>query len=159
MPPAPDHNRPFHVWVIDDDPDCRMLLRDAIDLTGRGWTVSEIAGGLDAVAKFRMAADNPEMRPDVVLLDVNMPGQSGLEILRSVKSDAALADIPIVMLTATTDPGVEEEARRLGAHDYCPKPMWPETFQEKVVPTVQRCLPARRAQFDQSKWRTAKRDH
>lgn len=64
-----------------------------------------------------------KQRPDIVLLDVEMPEMNGRELLKLMKDDPALSDIPVIFLTANMDEKSEEEAFLLGAVDYIRKPM------------------------------------
>ena len=80
------------VLVCDDEPVLRLLVRATLD---RGdYTVLEAGDGDEALARARSD------RPDLILLDMMMPGRSGSEVLRAVRSDPASAATPVIMLTA-----------------------------------------------------------
>ncbi len=81
-----------HVLLVDDEADIRELCR--INLELRGWTVSDV----DAASGVRDAID--QQRPDVVVLDLRMPGGDGWSVLATLKSDEATADLPVVLLSA-----------------------------------------------------------
>jgi adenylate cyclase len=108
------HDRPIHVLVVDDIA-ANLRLLDAV-LTPRGFVVDTVAGGqaaLDAIA---------ELDIDVVLLDVNMPGMSGYEVCRRIRSDERTRLLPVVMVTAAP----EEErvlALEAGADDFLRQPL------------------------------------
>jgi len=104
------------VLVVDDEPGLRMMARAV--LSNDGWTVIEAGSGEKALEV--VAGLEPEELPDVVLLDMRMPGMSGLETLGRVRQLAP--DVPVVMLTAygTVDSAVE--AMKQGAYDYLTKP-------------------------------------
>ncbi|MDQ2810010.1 MAG: GAF domain-containing protein, partial [Chloroflexota bacterium] len=116
-PPAPLP----HVLVVDDDPDTRRLL--GLQLAGHGFRVSEASGGREALALA--AAD----RPDLITLDVMMPGLDGFETLAALKEAAATAQIPVVMLSVLPE---EERGFALGATDYLPKPPDPEQLMDII---------------------------
>jgi class 3 adenylate cyclase len=103
------------VLVVDDQPDNVQLLADLLSL--HGYAVETALGGqaaLDAVARSV---------PDLVLLDVVMPGMSGLQVLRRLRADARLATLPIVLVTAL-DPDVERvNGLEAGADDFLSKPV------------------------------------
>jgi CheY-like chemotaxis protein len=99
------------VLVVDDEPELAAVvgeyLRDRYDV--------ELAGsGPEALTAFR------RQRPDVVFLDINMPGPSGVEVLRQMRQ--LDASVPVVMVTVAIDVGVVEECLRAGAFAYVPKP-------------------------------------
>jgi two-component system response regulator (stage 0 sporulation protein F) len=100
------------VLVVDDEPEVRHILRDF--LGGRGYEVVLARDGLKA-----LAAVGAE-KPDLVLLDVAMPGMDGVEVLKQM----ATADPPVnvIMVTANADISVTSKLRALGALDYIPKP-------------------------------------
>ena len=99
-----------NVLVVDDDePTCRTLMR-LVRMAGHAADcVLEALKALDVV---RTTA------PDLVILDVNMPGMSGIELLERIKSDPATAAIPVVMFSAANDATAEREARARGAIDF-----------------------------------------
>ena len=95
-----------HVVLVEDETNIAEAIRF---LLGReGWRVETLANGATAVEVIRNAS------PDLVMLDVMLPGKSGFEILKELRADAALADLPILMLTArgqTRDREIALEAR------------------------------------------------
>ena len=102
------------VAVVEDNPDNRLLLQ-AI-LRDR-FAVQEFENGIDALAGF--AADPP----DVVLLDISLPGMDGLEILARIRADAMLAELPVIALTAHAMAGDREKYLAAGFDDYLTKPI------------------------------------
>lgn len=103
-----------HVLIVDDDQKIRDLL--ARYLFGQGFRVTTAADAEAAEASLR------GLDFDIVLLDVMMPGMSGLEFARKVK---AVRDIPICMLTARAEPEQRIEGLEIGVDDYVPKPFEP----------------------------------
>ncbi|SEN01998.1 response regulator receiver protein [Pseudorhodobacter antarcticus] len=81
-----------HVLLIEDEPNIVEAIR--FILTRDGWRVSTHGDGADAVAVVQ------RLRPDVVILDVMLPGQLGLEVLRALRADPALAALRVMVLTA-----------------------------------------------------------
>lgn len=155
-----DGNQPTtHIWVIDDDPDCCMLIRDALVSVEREWDVNDINDSAAALAALHSAAEQASSRPDIILLDVNMPHGSGLDVLAGIREDPLLADIPVVMLTATTDPAIQARAMELGAQQFCSKPMSADAFRRVVVTAVKHSLRVvRKGQFNPGAWREGKVD-
>ena len=107
---APPGGRP-RVLIVDDERQVAELLQECV---GPDYAAEIALRGADALAAARRA------RPDVVLLDVNMPGMSGVEVLHELRT--LDATIPVIMVTATPDHSAVAEALRLGAFSYIPKP-------------------------------------
>jgi diguanylate cyclase (GGDEF)-like protein len=113
------------VLVADDSHVVRVMLRRQLE--SRGLRVEEAVDGHQAVRGCRM------LRPDVVLLGVEMPGIDGRTVLRIIRQDPELGDIPVVFLTAHTDTEDVVEGLRLGAHDYLRKPFEPSELIARVT--------------------------
>ncbi len=105
------------VLVVDDEPDVLLLCR--VNLEFEGYEVLEAADGEQAMTQVQAH------RPDVVLLDIMMPKMDGWQVLAAIKSDAALADIPVVMLTAKVQDQDQIRGWSEGAADYITKPFSP----------------------------------
>jgi DNA-binding NtrC family response regulator len=104
---------PSKILVVDDEPDFCEAVRDL--LKGNGFSVTEAYDGIQALAAYRRE------RPDVVLLDVRMPGQSGLEVLKEIGRQTH--DALVIMTTAVDEVATAVEAMKLGAYDYLVKPI------------------------------------
>jgi response regulator RpfG family c-di-GMP phosphodiesterase len=104
------------ILLVDDDPALRTLLRTTFEVAD--VDVTEADGAAAARRRIRAA------RPDVVVLDVNMPGTTGLELCVELKADPATRDIPVILLTGSTG-GTSAEAKRVGADAFVRKPFSP----------------------------------
>jgi DNA-binding response OmpR family regulator len=102
------------VLVVDDEPTIRQLLE--INLLAEGIHVAAVPDGFSA---RRAALDDP---PDLIILDVMMPGLDGLELLRELRADPRTADIPVVLLTARTSDAEVWAGWAAGADYYLTKP-------------------------------------
>ena len=102
------------VLVVEDDDGIRRLIREV--LGARGYEVHEVADGLSALGAALA------YRPDVVLLDIGLPGLDGFGVLEQLKDYAELARIPVLMVTAWAEPELVTKALDRGAHDYIRKP-------------------------------------
>lgn len=102
------------ILLIDDEPNIIEAIR--FILTRAGYTVTSHGNGLDAVAVIAAA------RPDLVILDLMLPGRSGFDILQDLRSNPAHAALPVLMLTAKGQPRDREMAERLGASRFLSKP-------------------------------------
>ena len=110
----------LRVYLIDDDPDHTQIVRRAIIEVNPQAEVHSQDDGEAALVALREAA----LLPDLILLDINMDGLSGFEVLEQVKGDARLKHIPIVMLTSSTSSSDIERAYELGASGYISKPSY-----------------------------------
>ena len=102
------------VVIIEDERDVARLLE--FNLRGAGYTVTCAGTGGEGLAAIRTSA------PDVVILDLMLPDQSGYDVCKAVRADAALADIGVLMLTAKGEPEDRILGLEVGADDYVVKP-------------------------------------
>ena len=114
--------QPLRVLVVDDEPPIRLLCR--VNLEAEGMTVIEAADGEEALA---VAAVEP---PEVVLLDVMLPGIDGWQVAERLREQATTREVPIVFVTAATR-GAAERARAYGGV-YVPKPFNPIELPQVV---------------------------
>jgi class 3 adenylate cyclase len=113
-----------YVLVVDDLTDSRRLLADVV--LALGAEPIEASNGADALA---LAVDS---QPDLIVLDVQMPGMSGFEVIERLKEDPATASIPILLLTALSDVEHRITGLRLGADDYLTKPYNPRELMARI---------------------------
>ncbi|MEI8197579.1 MAG: response regulator [Phycisphaerae bacterium] len=120
--------------LIDDDPDCRQMVRDALEIGQICNPVYEVDSGTAALEFLDRAQADPEMvRPGLIYLDLEMPGLDGLETLRLLRAQPGLADVSIVMLTGVTDDSAKRRALQLGANSFANKPIDAKQFAETVL--------------------------
>jgi DNA-binding response OmpR family regulator len=112
------------VLVVDDEPMARTLLR--LMLVRAGFEVVEAEDGFDALEKV---SQNP---PDLMILDIMMPGMDGFTVCESIRSDARTAALPIIMLSAKTDAESINRGLQVGASKYLTKPVSPEDLTRHV---------------------------
>jgi two-component system response regulator MtrA len=115
------------VLVVDDDPALAEML--GIVLRGEGFEPEFVADGEKAIAAFR------EHKPDLVLLDIMLPGRDGLEVCRAIRSESG---VPIVMLTAKSDTIDVVLGLESGADDYVVKPFKPKELIARVRARLRR---------------------
>lgn len=126
--------QPVTILLVDDDEDCRQLIRDAIEQGKLDNPVYEVTSGEQALAFLRRQgqyADAP--RPGLIYLDIEMPGMDGQETLKAIRQDARFADIAIVMMTGVTDDQQKRQAMASGANSYTNKPTDAVTFMQTVT--------------------------
>jgi two-component system response regulator MtrA len=112
------------ILVADDDVDIRELVE--FKLSTLGHEVVAVADGAAAVDACRA------QRPDLAVLDVMMPGVSGLEAIRVIRADPGLADLPVILLTARAQESDVETGFDSGADDYITKPFSPRELASRV---------------------------
>lgn len=113
------------VVIADDDTDIRALVELAARRAG-ATVAASVGDGLTATAAIR------ELVPDLAILDVSMPGRTGLEVCREVRSDPALGNLRVLMLSAAVQPEAVAAGLAAGADEYALKPFSPRTLAEKV---------------------------
>lgn len=115
------------VLLIEDSPEDRMATIRAFQRSGFKNVIANCDGGdeaLDYLYRRGIYADpDRSPRPDLILLDLNLPGTDGREVLEQVKRDENLADIPVIVLTTSTDPGDIQSSYKAGANSYVQKPL------------------------------------
>lgn len=116
------------VLIIDDEPDTRKVLRGF--LTEGGFEVDMACDGIEGLAKVE------SFQPNLILLDLLMPGKSGVEVLKELKGNKATSSIPVVCLTALPDEEFDKTMLTLGVDRYISKPC---DFQ-MLVTTVRESL-------------------
>ncbi|CAG0963234.1 partial Response regulator PleD, partial [Anaerolineae bacterium] len=102
------------ILIVDDEPAGLHTLESILD--GQGYQIVMAQSGPEALEKTR------QLLPDVILLDVMMPGMDGFEVCRTIRNDPLLAEIPILMLTALDDRKSLLNGLESGADDYITKP-------------------------------------
>jgi two-component system cell cycle response regulator DivK len=112
------------ILVVEDTEDNRRILRDL--LGAAGYNLIEANDGAEGVARAS------EHKPDLILMDIQMPVMDGYEATRRIKADPALKSIPVIAVTSYALSGDEEKARSAGCDDYIAKPFSPRQMLAKV---------------------------
>jgi DNA-binding response OmpR family regulator len=118
------------VLIADDDPDILDLI--TFKLEQAGHTLITATDGTTALAEARRTF------PDVALLDIAMPGLSGLDVCRELRADAATSSIPVILLTARAQESDVEIGFEVGADDYLTKPFSPRELVSRVAAVLGR---------------------
>lgn len=116
------------VLVVDDEPDVLLLCR--LNLQQRGHELLEATDGSTAL---QLAL---ERHPDVVVLDLMMPGMNGYEVLETLQNDERTSDIPVLVLTAKSLRADRERSHMLGASGFITKPFLPSELCDMVESLV-----------------------
>lgn len=134
---APEDNAP-HLLVVDDDTRIRNLL--SLFLTDKGYRVTTAATAAEARRKLEA------LEFDLLVLDVMMPGESGIELTRSLRQTR---EVPILMLTALSETDARIDGLEAGADDYLSKPFDPRELILRVNNILKRGMPAQPVQAEQ----------
>ena len=118
------------ILIVEDDRDIAELI--TLYLRKAGHTTEHVASGTAAVARARESA------PDLVVLDVMLPGMDGLMVCQALRGDRATAAIPIIMLTARGEESDRVTGLELGADDYVTKPFSPRELTARVAALLRR---------------------
>jgi len=133
-----ESSRPIELLLVEDNPGDIRLTREAIMEAGLEVNLSVAMNGDDAMAflrRERLHARAP--RPDLILLDLNLPGKGGREVLAEIKSDDGLATIPVVVLTTSSSQDDINRAYKLHCNCYITKPVDLDQFID-VVRSIER---------------------
>ena len=122
------------IFVVEDDRDIADLV--SLYLTKSGWQPQVFDSGTEALVAIKQAP------PDLVILDLMLPGMDGLAVCRALRSDAVTARIPVIMVTARGDETDRIVGLELGADDYLPKPFSPNELVARVRALLRRSQPA-----------------
>ncbi len=122
------------ILVVDDEPDIRRLV--VLHLEREGFRCRTAGTGPGALREAKAAV------PDLVVLDLMLPGLDGLEVCRRLRSEASTAGVPIIMLTAKADEVDRVVGLEVGADDYVVKPFSPKELVARVRAVLRRARPA-----------------
>lgn len=114
----------IHILVIEDEPSVQTLLRK--QLTANGFVVTVANDGLDGLVKLET------LRPQLILCDMMMPNLDGVEFVRAIKQHSETQRIPVIFLTAKTDPRSMIDGINVGARFYVTKPFQMDDLLNKI---------------------------
>jgi CheY-like chemotaxis protein len=114
-----------HILYVEDDPDIQAVAKMALEVVG-GFTVKIFSSGEEAIQEAAAFA------PDLILLDVMMPGMDGFETFKGLREISSLAEVPVVFMSAKVQSNEVEEYKTFGARDVIPKPFDPMTLADRV---------------------------
>ena len=120
------------ILIVDDEPAIARLAR--AKLVQDGYAVTTVTNGEDALALIE------DERPDLMVLDVMMPGIDGFEVLRRIRSSQQTAQLPVILLTARTSDADKLLGLHGGADDYVTKPFNPDELSARIAAVVRRSI-------------------
>jgi CheY-like chemotaxis protein len=128
---------PCRILVVDDSEAGQLLVSSVLEL--QGFRVESAGSAAEVLKRLHTQS------PDLILMDVQLPGQDGLSLTRQLKADPATAAIPIVALTAHAMPGDREQALAAGCVGYISKPIDTRTLGDQIREYLSAPRPASRA--------------
>ena len=111
------------VWIVDDDDDDQVFIQSAFEENTPSIQVLPLTDGYQLLTRLQKA----ESLPRLIILDVNMPGMSGFDTLLQLRNTPAYADLPVVLMTTSSDPDDQARGLALGANQFLTKP---NTYQQ-----------------------------
>lgn len=120
------------ILYVEDEPDIQVVARLALETLG-GFTVKICSSGSEALGCA------PDFQPQLILLDVMMPGMDGTTTLSKLRELPQFAATPIIFMTAKVQPGEVAGYKKIGAIDVIPKPFDPMTLSSQVQAIWERC--------------------
>ena len=118
------------VLVVEDNLDIANLIKHYLE--GAGHTIEQLASGREVLPRVRQAA------PDLIVLDLMLPGMDGLMVCQALRQDASTAAVPVIMLTARGEESDRIRGLELGADDYIVKPFSPKEMVARVAALLRR---------------------
>lgn len=112
------------IAVIEDSPDNRLLIQAFLE---EEYEVSEYENGIEALEKMQAQI------PALILLDISLPVMDGVEVLKNIRANSALSDLPVVALTAHAMSGDREKYLSFGFDEYISKPIWDEQILFDII--------------------------
>lgn len=129
------------ILLIDDDAEDRSIAAEAIREVDDGVSIQMAESGHEALKLMNAFFDEASL-PNLIVLDVNMPKMTGIEVLRVIKSDERFNTIPVIIYSTSINPYEKDRCVNLGAHSYITKPVSYKESIEVASRFLQLCRPA-----------------
>jgi CheY-like chemotaxis protein len=115
------------IYLADDDQDDRYFLRQAIKAANAATEIIEVENGLELLSLFKLPVNTPA---SLILMDMNMPKMNGLETITALREELGINNIPVVMISTSSNTALIEKAYEAGANSFITKPSTFEEFNE-----------------------------
>lgn len=123
----------FTIFYTDDDEDDLSIFADAVESISQKINLQTYSAGQN----FLNAIFNPPTTPYVVFLDLNMPGKNGFDVLEELRNSEYKKDIPVVIYSTSSEPGIIEKCRNLGANCFITKPVLMSDIIKSIEHAIQ----------------------
>jgi len=125
------------VFAIEDNPADVRLVREGVETTETTIELEVINNGRQAAERLTaIEATTPEDHPNLILLDLNIPGKSGFDLLEMIRNETVFQDVPIVVVSSSENPDDINRVYELAANAYVTKPADPDDYIEMIDATV-----------------------
>jgi two-component system, chemotaxis family, response regulator Rcp1 len=114
--------KPLHILLVEDSPSDARLIREALHETALDVQITVARDGVEALDYLLRSGKTSQGRPDLIVLDLNLPRKNGREVLAEIKSSSELKQIPVVVMTSSTAEEDVAGAYSLNANCYVVKP-------------------------------------
>lgn len=126
------------VIAVEDNPADVRLLREGVDAAEIELELTVYNSGRDAADSMAaIAPDTPDEHPDLILLDLNVPGRSGFELLELIRTDTAFQQVPVVIVSSSENPADIDRAYELAANAFATKPADPDEYIRMIDATIE----------------------
>ena len=126
-------SHPVEVLLVDDNPGDALITEEAFEEAKVAVNLTVAEDGPSALAHLRSTlVESGPAAPDLILLDLNLPGMSGLSVLERIRADADLLHIPVIIMTSSSAPEDVLAAYRAHANSFISKPVRPDEFIDAV---------------------------
>lgn len=134
MRPSPLQNRPAQILLVEDNPFDVLMITSGLEEANASYHLHVVHDGEEAISYLRRSCDPKQKvaRPDLILLDLNLPRLDGREVLAEIKSDPSLKLIPVIILTTSSDSEDVVKAYDLNVNCFITKPIDIEQFSATV---------------------------
>ena len=133
MDPSALGNPPIAILIVESNPADARLIAEAFSDAGVAGKIPHVDNGEDVISYLRREPPFQDTkRPDLILLDLNLPRKSGLEVLEEIRATESLSCIPVIILSGSGNPADIKNAYRTGANCYVRKPTGLDEFLELI---------------------------
>ncbi len=133
-----DDSPPPRVVAVEDNPADVRLVEEGVADAGVELDFAVVNSGRQAIDQFTAVdADTPLKHPDLILLDLNLPGNSGFDVLSTIRNETAFQDVPVVVISSSESQDDIDRVYDLSANAYVTKPVDPDDYIEMVIATVE----------------------
>ena len=119
------------IFHVDDDPDFAFFMENAVREVDKKLTIKIVTNGKEALQYLKLL-ESSNCRPRVILLDYNLPGLSGVDVLVKIREIRFLANVPVIILSTSDNPEHKENTRLLDAESFQTKPMGYKALVDKI---------------------------